>query len=62
MSGKSVLDFELDINEIHEFQLMCTRPLVKKVLVSVVEEFGTVLHKLHYGQTTNKNWREVGRM
>ena len=57
-----MLDFELDINEIHEFQLMCTRPLVKKVLVSVVEEFGTVLHKLHYGQTTNKNWREVGRM
>jgi hypothetical protein len=45
VSDKSA-DFELDINEIQKFQIVCTRPLVKKVLASIVEQFGMVFSKL----------------
>jgi hypothetical protein len=34
VNEKCALDLELDINEIQELQIMCTRPLVRKILVS----------------------------
>ena len=63
MSEKCASDLELDINEIQEFQIMCTRPLVRKVLETVIEQIGTVLNKLYSERTITKkserSWSDV---
>jgi len=62
VSDKSA-DFELDINEIQKFQIVCMQPLVKKVLASIVEQSGMVFNKLQCERTINKkletSWSDV---
>jgi hypothetical protein len=63
VSDKSALELELDINEIQELQTMCTQPLVRNILASIIVQFETVLNKTHCRQKSNtkeeRKWLDI---
>ena len=63
MSEKSALELELDINEIQELQTMCTLPVVRNILASIIVQFETLRNKTHERQKRNtedeRRWSDI---
>jgi hypothetical protein len=42
LSENSALELNLDINEIQELQAMCTQPLLRNILMSIIVQLETI--------------------
>jgi hypothetical protein len=63
VSEKSALELQLEINKIQELKTMCTWPLVRIILASIIVELETVLNNIHCRQKSSskeeRKWSDI---